>query len=108
MFEPEKVEMVKPANSLSEFRDRLAVAKANLIKSMVVTKELMSQLIKSHNLPEAGYIIYENVFVYEEGREEEAVKRDQRTIEDILFGQTKVGIDPATTVQSVARPNVQR
>lgn len=102
MFDPNKVETVGPAKTLAEFRDRLAICKANLIKSMTVTRELMSQLLKSHKLPDTGYIIYENVWLYEEGKEEDSVRRDMRTVDDILFGQSKVGISQDAMINSKA------
>ena len=93
-FDKEEKPSYRPAADLYEFEHQISLAQVHGVKSIEVTSAVMSQLLKAAYPPASGYMIYKNVWVFEEGKRAESLAKDARTMETILFGQSKVGIGP--------------
>jgi uncharacterized protein (DUF488 family) len=89
----------KVVDSLEGLETNVTLAKSHGIKVLHCTKEVMSQILKDKYPSKVGYIDYKNIRVYEEGRFEESVKSDALTVNEKLFGHSKVKLDSSSTVK---------
>lgn len=89
-FNPQMVDVVR---TLSEFQNTIAYCKMNGIKEIQATPGILKYFLKQNYDPKAGVMIFQDVFVYEEGRMEEAKSKMERPMEEILFGHSKVELN---------------
>jgi hypothetical protein len=87
--EPQRVEV---ARTLNEFHSMISICIVNGEKEMLASANVLKSLLKHNYDPKAGHMIYQDVFVYEEGRKAEVQKKLGLTLEEKLFGHSKVGV----------------
>lgn len=88
-FEPKKVDV---ARTLSEFQNMIAIAHMGGAREIEASKDVFKYLLKGGYNPNDGHMIYQDVYVYEEGRSSEVKVRLSRTLEEAVFGHSKVTI----------------
>lgn len=80
----------KPASTFEELRDQVHFAKSEGCDSIEATKTLAKKVCKDPLLEQVGYFMYHDIKVYIEGAFEQAKKRDSISIEQKLFGASKI------------------
>lgn len=86
-------EMPKVAKTLAEFQNMLLRAKATGEYEFEASIDIHKYFQKDKYKPGVGYMMVENVKVYEEGMRESADQRDAETEHQRSFGKSKVTID---------------
>lgn len=79
---------IKPAETLAEFRDAIAQAQVNGLRSIQASKKVIWHFVKPH-YPPRGFFHYHDVRVDEIGRSEEIEKFLKMTTEEMIFGRKK-------------------
>lgn len=85
------VENYKPAGTINELMDQVHVAKELGCDSIDGTEKLIRHYCRGSNYPtKAGYFIFHDIKVHIPNQFEAAKKRDTMTIEQKVFGKSKV------------------
>lgn len=79
---------IKPAETLAEFRDAIAQAQVNGLRSIQASKKVIWHFVKPH-YPPRGFFHYHGVRVDEIGKTEEIEKSLNLTTEEMIFGRRK-------------------
>lgn len=102
MFVAKHVDPLDLVESLSSLEHMVALAKVNGVKDLLVTKEVLSQVLKTQYPAKSGYMVYKNVRLIEQDRRDEVLAKEGLTVEDLLFKGSKAPIGAgATTAQVV-------
>lgn len=83
----------KVAKTFNEFQNMILSARMQSKGSdayIECTKEVAQFLLKQSYNPEVGYFIYQDVFVFEEGRREEIMEKMRMTMDKKIFGHSKI------------------
>jgi hypothetical protein len=99
VFNANDVDLYTPAQTITQFMNQIAVAKLHGVNTIEATREVMTQVIKNGYDPGTGYFIYNNIWVYEVGRREDIVKNEKISMEQKMFGKSKVVIDSSASIQ---------
>ncbi len=84
------VDDYKPAKTIHELDDQVFKAKHYEADSIEATPELIRYFTKKDYPDKIGYFIYHDIKVYIAGFFEQSVKRERVTIEQKIFGESKV------------------
>lgn len=84
------VEDYKPASTVNELEDQVHLAKEYGCDSIEATPKLVRHYNRKDYPEKVGYFIFRNIKVYIDGHFAEAMKRDKITMEEKLFGHSKV------------------
>lgn len=86
-------ELPTVARTLSQFQNMLHAAKMTGKKEMEASIDIHKFFQKEKYKAGVGYMMFENVIVWEEGQKEMAQKRDSLTSEQKTFKDSKITID---------------
>lgn len=100
MFDDKQKVTSKTIRTLADLQTQIVLARNQGTESLEITKELMSQIVKDPKSQDVGYITYNSIRVYEEGKREKADQKDQRSQEEAVFSESKVQMNAYGVVTS--------
>jgi hypothetical protein len=92
VFEPEK-ETALVARTMTEFQNLVAQAKISGLKEITVTSDILKFLQQNRYDGTVGYMIYQDVWLFEEGRKDEVLTRDRSNARREIFKNSSVKIN---------------
>lgn len=87
-----------PASTINELNDQVHMAKEMGCDSIEATEKIVRYFCKSHYPDDVGYFIYHNIKVYIAGHFGAASKRDKISVEQRLFGDSRIVGQPIMTM----------
>lgn len=86
-------DLPKVARTMNDLQNMVLRAKMDGTKEIEATEDILKFLQGARYKPEPPYMIYQDVWVYLEGKSEQAKAKDKITEEQATFGKSKVIID---------------
>lgn len=83
-----KAEKVEVAQNLNQFQNMMGYCRMNGLKEMEVSPDILRYFLKEKYDPNSGFMIYENIFLFESGRTDEVKTRLNMKMEEKLFGKS--------------------